>query len=243
MNVFIETITSTETAKRNRSFFDLSRNLPAKALFKALLELDGFRKSTSNLYDKVRAILFLYAGFRFFLQEDKDTPSAVKIPYAGFEDLLARRFEHGISTFLKELETNGPNATLFSALAESYHHLSFQSLADQVRKSVRSSKGNQWMFRVGHEEEHPIRIHEKLLKRQEGSLFYPVLHENTSVRMDLTHSGWSDIFFLGMDYPEGARVINLSINLGVFGRDKDIRPPLHSYVRVITDPVLRITTI
>jgi UDP-N-acetylglucosamine pyrophosphorylase len=243
MNVFIETITSTETAKRNRSFFDLSRNLPAKALFKALLELDGFRKSTSNLYDKVRAILFLYAGFRFFLQEDKDTPSAGKIPYAGFEDLLARRFEHGISTFLKELETNGPNATLFSALAESYHHLSFQILADQVRKSVRSSKGNQWMFRVGHEEEHPIRIHEKLLKRQEGSLFYPVLHENTSVRMDLTHSGWSDIFFLGMDYPEGARVINLSINLGVFGRDKDIRPPLHSYVRVITEPVLRITSI
>jgi UDP-N-acetylglucosamine pyrophosphorylase len=86
-------------------------------------------------------------------------------------------------------------------------------------------------------------MHERLLKRQEGSLFYPVLHENTSVRMDLTHSGWSDIFFLGMDYPEGARVINLSINLGVFGRDKDIRPPLHSYVRVITEPVLRITSI
>ena len=243
MNVFIQTITSTETEKRDRSFFELSKNLSAKELFSALLELDGFRKSTPNLYDKVRAILFLYAGFRFFLQEDKSTPSAGKIPYAGFEDLLARRFEHGIATFLKELETNGPNATLYSALAESYHHLSFQILADQVRKSVRSSKGNQWMFRVGHEEEHPIRIHEKLLKRQEGSLFYPVLHENTSVRMDLTHSGWSDIFFLGMDYPEGARVINLSIDLGVFGRDKDIRPPLHSYVRVITEPVLRITSI
>jgi UDP-N-acetylglucosamine pyrophosphorylase len=243
MNVFIETITSTDTAKRNRSFFELGKHLSAKELFTALLELDGFRKSTPNLYDKVRAILFLYAGFRFFLQEDKSTPPAGKIPYAGFEDLLARRFEHGIATFLKELQANGPNATLFSALAESYHHLSFQILADQVRKSVRSSKGNQWMFRVGHEEEHPIRIHEKLLKRQEGSLFYPVLHENTSVRMDLTHSGWSDIFFLGMDYPEGARVINLSINLGVFGRDKDIQPPLHSYVRVISEPVLRITSI
>lgn len=72
------------------------------------------------------------------------------------------------------------------------------------------------MFRVGHEEEHPIRIHPGLLKRQDDSLFYPVLHEHTSVRMDLTHSAWSDIFFLGMDYPEGARVINLSIDLGVF---------------------------
>jgi hypothetical protein len=70
-----------------------------------------------------------------------------------------------------------------------------------------------------------------------------VLEERTPVRMDLTHSGWSDIFFLGMDYPEGARVINVSIDLGVFGRDKDIKPPLQTYVRVIPEPVLRITSI
>jgi hypothetical protein len=37
--------------------------------------------------------------------------------------------------------------------------------------------------------------------------------------MDLSHSGWSDIFFLGMDYPEGARVLNISIDLAVHGRD------------------------
>lgn len=243
MNVFIETITSTDTTKRNRSFFEISQRLSAKELLTALRELDHFRKSTPNLYEKVRAILFLYAGFRFFLMEAKETPAVGKITYAGFEDLLARRFEHAISTFLQELDKHGPNAALFSALADSYHQLSFQILADQVRKSVRSSKGNQWMFRVGHQEEHPVRIHPKLLERQEHSLFYPILHEHTSVRMDLTHSGWSDIFFLGMDYPEGARVVNVSINLGVFGRDKDIRPPLHSYVRVIPEPVLRLTSI
>src|SRR4029079_16845522 len=170
-------------------------------------------------------------------------PSAGKIPYAGFEDLLGRRFEQAITTFLKELERTGPNATLFSALAESYHHLSFQTLADQVRKSVRSSRGNQWMFRVGHEQEHPIRIHPRLLKRQEGSLFYPVLHENTSVRMDLTHSGWSDIFFLGMDYPEGARVINISVDLAVRGADTAVRPPVQAHLRVIDHPVLRLTSV
>ena len=38
---------------------------------------------------------------------------------------------------------------------------------------------------------------------------YPILHECTPVRMDLTHSAWSDIFFLGMDFPEGARVLNV----------------------------------
>src|SRR5687768_17281650 len=100
MNVFIETITATEASKRNRSFFELGKTLSSKELFKALLELDAFRESTPNLYDKVRSILFLYAGFRFFLMESPQTPSAGKIPYSGFEDLLARRFEHGISTFL-----------------------------------------------------------------------------------------------------------------------------------------------
>ena len=243
MNIFIETITSADPVQRNRSFFDMSRDIPVAQLQKDLYELDTFRKSTASLYDKVRAILFLYAGFRFFLQENGSTPATGKIPYTGFDDLLSRRFEQAIDTFLKELERNGPNANLYSALAESYHQLSFQILAGQVRKSVRSTRGNQWMFRVGHAEEHPIRLHPALLERTEGSLFYPVLQEQTAVRMDLTHSGWSDIFFLGMDYPEGARVVNVSIDLGVFGRDKDITPPLNCYVRVIPEPVLRLTSI
>jgi len=243
MNIFIETITSTAPAKRNRSFFEMGRGLSAAELLRALRELDNFRKSTTSLYDKVRAILFLYAGFRFFLENNKVVPSTGKIPYNGFDDLLSRRFEGAIDTFLNELDSHGPNANLFSALAEAYHNLSFQILAGQVRKSVRSTRGNQWMFRVGRAEEHPVRIHHKLLERSSDSLFYPVLHEQTAVRMDLTHSAWSDIFSLGMDYPEGARVINLSIDLGVYGRDKDITPPLNCYVRVIPEPVLRLTSI
>lgn len=243
MNIFIETITATDPALRNRSFFEMSKGLPANELLANMRGLDHFRKTTTSLYDKVRAIQFLYAGYRFFLMESSQTPQTGKVPYNGFSDLLSRRFEQAIETFLHELDTNGPNANLFSALAESYRHLSFQILAGQVRKSVRSTRGNQWMFRVGRADEHPVRIHPALLKRSEGSLFYPILHEQTAVRMDLTHSGWSDIFFLGMDYPEGARVINLSIDLGVYGRDKDISPPLHCYVRVIPEPVLRLTSI
>jgi UDP-N-acetylglucosamine pyrophosphorylase len=243
MNVFIETITSTDPEKRNRSFYELCRRFSSTELFTALQELDTFRKASSNLYDRVRALLFLYAGYRFFLMEAKNTPQTGKIPYEGFEDLMGRRFEQAIVCFLDTIHKQGPDAALFSGLAESYHHLSFQILADQVRKSVRSSKGNQWMFRVGHLEDHPIKIHSRLLNRNSDSLLYPVLEERTPVRMDLTHSGWSDIFFLGMDYPEGARVINISIDLGVFGRDKDIKPPLQTYVRVIPEPVLRITSI
>ncbi len=243
MNIFIETITTTDPDKRNRSFYDLCRAFSQEDLLQAFRELDDFRKRSENLYERVRAILFLYAGYRFFLMESPETPETGKVPYEGFEDLLARRYETAITRFLKEIERKGPNATLFSGLAEAYHHLSFQILADQVRRSVRSSKGNQWMFRVGHLEDHPIRIHPQLLQRAEGTLFYPVLEENTSVRMDLTHSGWSDIFFLGMDYPEGARVINVSIDLGVYGRDKEIKPPIRSFIRVIPEPVLRLTSI
>src|SRR2546427_420025 len=65
----------------------------------------------------------------------------------------------------------------------------------------------------------------------------------TPVRMDLTHCGWSDIFFLGMDYPEGAKVLNVSIDLGVRGRDSATRPPIESFLRVIDEPFLRLTSV
>ena len=61
--------------------------------------------------------------------------------------------------------------------------------------------------------------------------------------MDLTHCGWSDIFFLGMDFPEGARVLNVSIDLGVHGRDAAPRPPVEAYFRVIDEPVIRLASV
>ena len=63
------------------------------------------------------------------------------------------------------------------------------------------------------------------------------------MRLDLSHSGWSDIFFLGMDYPEGARVLNISVDLGVHGRDSATRPPIAAYVRVLAEPLLRLTSL
>ena len=243
MNHFIKTIISHEPEIRNRPFHELCKGLSAKELILSFKELDEFRKTTQNLYERVRASIFLYAGYRFFLMESPSIPAIGRIPADGFENLLKRNFEKAISIFLIEMHDHGLNSNIFSCLAESYHHLTFQILADQVRKSVRSSRGNQWMFRVGHYDEHPLKIHPNMLHRPEGSMLFPILQEKTSVRMDLTHSCWSDIFFLGMDYPEGARVINVSIDLGVYGRDNDIKPPLESYVRVINEPVIRLTSL
>lgn len=243
MNPFIKTITSVDPEIRDLSFQELCKGLSVDGMLQSMKELDDFRKSSANLYERVRACIFLYAGFRFYLMPSPQFPGTGIIPSEGFENLLKRNFEKAIVIFYAEMQKNGPNSNIFSCLAESYHHLTFQILADQVRKSVRSSRGNQWMFRVGHFDEHPLKIHPKLLQRPEGAVLFPVLQEKTPVRMDLTHSCWSDIFFLGMDYPEGARVINISIDLGVYGRDKDIVPPLESYVRVITEPVIRLTSL
>src|SRR6185369_14438870 len=136
-----------------------------------------------------------------------------------------------------------PSDALSSALAAAYHRLGFQTLADQVRRSVRSVRGNQWMFRVGHPADQPLRIRRELLQIEPVAGAYPILRECTPVRMDLSHCGWSDIFFLGMDFPEGARVLNVSIDLGVHGRDTEARPPVEAYLRVIEEPVLRLTSV
>ena len=99
------------------------------------------------------------------------------------------------------------------------------------------------MFRVGQADEHPLRIHPRLLERESDEALFPILVERTPVRLDLSHSGWSDIFFLGMDYPEGARVLNISVDLGVHGRDDQPRPPIETRLRVIPEPILRLTSI
>ncbi len=209
-------------------------------------ELDAFRRDAKNLYERVRALFFLYAIHRFYLPAKLKTHAAsanALIPFKGYEHLLQRRFEEAIDVFLKAQQAEGPSDGLCSALAAAYQRLGFQTLADQVRRSVRSVRGNQWMFRMGHPADQPLRLRPELLRRDPATGAYPILRETTPVRMDLTHCGWSDIFFLGMDYPTGAKVLNVSIDLGVHGRDKSPRPPVEAYLRVIEEPVLRLTSV
>ena len=243
MNPFLETITGQDPAARNRPFDAICDALNPEELLQACGELEAFRRNATNLYERVRATLFLYAAHRFYLSESEAFGDTGAIPYEGFADLLERRFEEAIAQFLSAMDRDRPNGSLFSALSDAYHHLSFQTLTDQVRRSVRASRGNQWMFRVGHAEDHPLRIQPELLSHNRDGLLYPVLAESTPVRLDLSHSGWSDIFFLGMDFPEGARVLNISVDLGVYGRDTGVRPPVEAYVRVIPEPLLRLTSV
>jgi hypothetical protein len=237
----IEIITSTDSKVRNRSLDSVCHAASLEQLAAACAELDDFRRHSDNLYERVRALFFLYAIHRFHLPLKEGISRRGLIPFEGFKHLLHRRFAEAIEDFLTVQKAGGPSDPISSALAAAYQRLAFQTLADQVRRSVRSVRGNQWMFRMGHPADHPLRLRPELLQRNaDGS--HPILRERTPVRMDLSHSGWSDIFFLGMDFPEGARVLNVSIDLGVHGRDTAPRPPVESYLRVIDEPVLRLTS-
>jgi hypothetical protein len=239
----IEIITSAQTDVRNRSLQAFCRDASASRLLDAASQLDRFRRGCDNLYHRVRALFFLSAIYQYYLPDKLPPGAHARIPYEGFTDLLNRRFDEAIDEFLKILHREPPSDTISSALAQAYRELAFQTLADQVRRSVRSTRGNQWMFRTGHPSDHPIRVRDELLHRDAETGLFPILLEQTPVRMDLSHSGWSDIFFLGMDFPEGARVLNVSIDLGVRGRDEHPQPPIEVYLRVIDEPVLRLVSV
>ncbi|MEY4243438.1 MAG: UTP--glucose-phosphate uridylyltransferase [Verrucomicrobiota bacterium] len=240
-------ITSPDDAVRDLSLDAACEKLTLAELLAEADALDTFRRSSENLYHRVRALLFLYSIHRFHLPlrlaEQKSTGKPGAIPFKGYENLLGRRFEEAIDTFLKYQRSEGPSDGISSALASVYQRLAFQTLADQVRRSVRSVRGNQWMFRMGHPADQPLRIRPEISRRDPATGTYPILRERTPVRMDLTHCGWSDIFFLGMDYPEGAKVLNISIDLAVHGRDKAPSPPVEASLRIIEEPILRLTSV
>ena len=243
MTNLVSIITSADSETRNRSLDAQCRGLSLEQLLCECQQLDQFRRQCDNLYERVRSLFFLYAIHRFHLPTQLDRRESGHIPFSGYEHMLNCRYPEAIDIFLSRMTRDGPSISLSSALGEAYHRLAFQTLADQVRRSVRTVRGNQWMFRTGHPADVPLRIRPELLRIVQSTNSYPVLRERTAVRMDFSHSGWSDIFFLGMDYPEGARVINASIDLAIRGRQQKPEPPIDCSLRVIDEPVLRLISI
>jgi len=244
MGKLVQIITSGDTAVRNLSLELECENYSIPKLLEECENLEAFRKESENLYQRVRALFFLYAIHRFFIPLREGVDEKSIIPYEAHEHILQRRFEEAIELLIRKQKEHGANKGISSALAEAYKKLAFQTLADQVKKSVRSTMGNQWMFRAGHPNDHPLKIKKELLLIDNKTGLYPILHEVTPVRMDISHSGWSDIFFLGMDYPEGANVLNISVDLSV--RDKSHskpKPPIEAFFRIIEEPVLRLTSV
>ena len=236
-------IASADSATRDTAIDTWCAGRTIAELLADCAELDTFRRRETNLYQRVRALFFLTAIHRYHLPTRTDLPRLGRVPYDGFRHLLERRFDEAITVFAAAQSAHGPSETLSSALAAAHHALAFQTLADQVRRTVRSTRGNAWMFRLGHPLDQPLRVRPELLVRENASAPFPLLRERTPVRMDLTHCGWSDIFFLGMDFPEGARVLNISVDLGLHGRDTAPRPPVEAFFRIIDEPVIRLASV
>src|SRR5664280_1124798 len=106
--------------ERDRSLDALCRDLSLEELLAECQALDRFRRTSDNLYERVRALFFLYAIHRFHIPLRPAAQTPAPIPFAGYANLLKRRFEEAIDLFL-------------AALAAGYKSLAFQTLADQVR--------------------------------------------------------------------------------------------------------------
>lgn len=110
-------------------------------------------------------------------------------------DKRASRYESFSSQSFSVAQQNGhksteqlllpPEATS-SSLASAYRLLAFQTLADQVKSSVKHHEGNEWMFGVEDVKGQILRFDERLLNKN-GSESVGLL-ERTPVRMDLSHS-------------------------------------------------------
>lgn len=234
----VQAIQAAERGQRDAALEDLCRGWSRERMEAEAEALHLFQSGADNLYQRVRALAFLYAIHRFHLPPLLPSERAGRVPWEAQQWLLQRRFGEAVEVLRRAVQAEGMDDALSSALARAYHQMAFQNLANQVRRSVREVRGNRWMYRCGHPEDYPLRIHPSL--RADPA---PILLESTAVRMDLSHSGWSDIFFLGMDFPEGARVLNVSIDLAVMGRDSESRPPIQAALRLTHEPGLRLVSV
>jgi hypothetical protein len=149
MSHLITIIQSTEPSIRDQSIDGFCRDASIAQLLSESTELEQYRKDEENLYMRVRALFFLYAIHRFYIPLHEEINTEGIIPYEAVEHLLQRRYEEAIELFLQTQEKHGINEGISSCLADAYHQLAFQTLADQVKISVRSTAGNKWMFRIG----------------------------------------------------------------------------------------------
>src|SRR3974390_1917143 len=113
----VQIITSPDPAMRHQSLDAFCQAADLPELLTECAELEAFRHRSENLYERVRALLFLYAIHRFHLPLKSGIGTRNLIPFHGYTHLLERRFEEAIAAFLKVQNHDGPSDPLSSALA------------------------------------------------------------------------------------------------------------------------------
>src|ERR1035441_1934206 len=110
-------IAASDLETRNQSLDALCHGAGLEELLEECEALDRFRRSSDNLYQRVRALFFLYAIHRFHIPLRPQAGMRAPIPFPGYVNLLKRRFEEAIDIFLAAQTANGPSAAISSARA------------------------------------------------------------------------------------------------------------------------------
>ncbi len=92
-------IISDDSDIRDLSLDNHCSSLSLQELLEACRALDDFRRTSNNLYHRVRSLFFLYAIHRFHLPRQLAGRECGRIPFEGFEHLLQRRFFEAIREF------------------------------------------------------------------------------------------------------------------------------------------------
>ena len=241
MNRIIETITSERPEIRNRSVEELLEGESSQSLLDLAQELEAFLRECGNLYQRVRACFFLFAIYRFYIPASRTADFPGLMPPAAARQMQSGNWEAAIR-LMRPLISKDPADIILSASATAYYRLAFSYLMDQVHESIRAAPGNEWIYQLSSIDEYPLKVPEKYLSSDETTGLYPLGSDCCPVRIDPCHSGWSDIFFLAMDYPEGARVINFSADIAPRGTSPP-RPPIECYSRIIDRAVIRLVSL
>jgi len=232
----IETIVSNSPEVRNRTAEELLDGLSPPLLLAALRELECFRKASTCRPHRARACFFTFAICRFHLLDPDRTDAPGRVGAAVERLLEKRNFDRALARLVPGPE-EVPSPARLSALAAAAYGRAFELLLEQVTDSIRARPGNRRLFVRGGMNPARGGLSADYLVRDPASGLYPVETCFSPVRIDPCHSGWSDIFHLATDFPTGARVVNLSVNISPRGRGQP-GPPIECYARVIEKPVI-----
>src|SRR5256885_12391091 len=111
----IRIITSDEPAIRNIALEAVCGHLSLSELLDECAALDRFRRESDNLYQRVRALFFLYAIHRFHLPVTQGVQTRGRVPFEGYRSLLTRRLEEAIESFLQVQRADDASDPISSA--------------------------------------------------------------------------------------------------------------------------------
>lgn len=241
----VKVITSRDEAVRDTIMEDLFEKLNTEQLLAEAEALEEFVSKSDNLYHKARACMLLKVLYGIYLYARPDLREEGRVDFAVVESIGNRRYEEALKLLHDHLKQDGYSKTVFTYIAGTYDSLMFEFLTKQVENSIQALPENRWMFEIKDLAEYAkrVKVMKAMLEKDNKTGKYPVLHIAAPTRIELNSTVGSDIFFLAMDRPKNAKVINISADLSIWGSAKKAAPPINVYLRIIDKPVIRLTSV